>query len=77
MYEIPSEFAITEIYMPPLLPVGLAALVLTMLTVRLLNRYRLARYFYYPPLVFVALLVIYMGIISYAGPFGVFYRGEL
>jgi hypothetical protein len=30
-----------------------------MLTARLLNRYRLTRYFFYPPLVFIALTIIY------------------
>jgi hypothetical protein len=36
----------------------------TVLTVLLLNRYRLSRFFYYPPLVFVSLAVIYTGLIS-------------
>jgi hypothetical protein len=30
----------------------------------LLNRYRLSRFFYYPPLVFLALAIIYGGLIS-------------
>jgi len=30
-----------------------------MVTARLLNRYRLARYFFYPPLVFIAFTIIY------------------
>jgi hypothetical protein len=34
------------------------------LTAMLLNRYRLSRYFFYPPLVFVALAVIYTGVIG-------------
>jgi hypothetical protein len=29
-----------------------------------LNRYRLSRFFYYPPLVLVALMVIYTSLIS-------------
>jgi hypothetical protein len=35
-----------------------------MLTARLLNRYRLTRYFFYPPLVFLALVAIYTTIIG-------------
>jgi hypothetical protein len=33
-------------------------------TARLLNRYRLSRYFFYPPLVFVALAVIFTVLIG-------------
>jgi hypothetical protein len=34
------------------------------LTVIVLNRYRLSKYFFYPPLVFLALAVIYTGLIG-------------
>jgi hypothetical protein len=34
------------------------------LTAIALNRYRLSRFFFYPPLVFVALAVIYTGLIG-------------
>ena len=33
-------------------------------TARLLNRYRLSKYFFYPPLVFVALAIIYTVLIG-------------
>ena len=56
---IPSEFAIGGVYMPPLLVAGMLGTLLALLTARLLNRFRLSRYFFYPPLVFVALTVIY------------------
>jgi hypothetical protein len=36
----------------------------TLFTVRLLNRYRLAQYFFYPPLVFLALMAIYTVLIG-------------
>ena len=61
---IPHEIALGEIFMPPLLVAGTLAVVATMMTVHLLNRYRLSRYFYYPPLVFVALTVIYTVVIG-------------
>ena len=38
---------------------ALLALILTVVTVLALNRYRLSRFFYKPELVFVALLTIY------------------
>jgi hypothetical protein len=56
---IPSEFAIGGVYMPPLFVAGILGTLLALLTARLLNRFRLSRYFFYPPLVFVALTVIY------------------
>jgi hypothetical protein len=64
MYFIPKEFALGEVYLPPLLIaafMGAAAAALTAVT---MNRYRLSRFFYYPPLVFAALTVIYTGIIG-------------
>ena len=45
--------------MPPLLIAGLLGAIAAVVTARLLNRYRLSRYFFYPPLVFLSLMVIY------------------
>jgi len=59
MKPIPHEFAIGEVYMPPLLVAAFMGLIAAMVTAHLLNRYRLTRYFFYPPLVFIALMVIY------------------
>jgi len=56
---IPHELNIGGVYLPPLLIAALLALILTVVTVLALNRYRLSRYFYKPELVFVALLTIY------------------
>jgi hypothetical protein len=64
VYFIPHEFTISGVYFPPLLIAGLLGVAAASLTVRLLNRYRLSRYFFYPPLVFVALAVIYTGLIG-------------
>jgi hypothetical protein len=50
--------------MPPLLVVSVLAVMATSVTARLLNRYRLSRYFFYPPAVFVALTVIYTVLIG-------------
>jgi hypothetical protein len=59
MILIPHELNIGGVYLPPLLVAALLALILTVVTVLCLNRYRLSRYFYKPELVFVALLTIY------------------
>ena len=56
---VPSEFAIGGVYMPPLLIAGILGTAIAVLVARLLNRYRFSRYFFYPPLIFVALAVIF------------------
>jgi hypothetical protein len=61
---IPHEFAFGGIFMPPLLVAGLFGAIAAAITIRLLNRYRLAKYFFYAPLVFLALMVIYTGLIG-------------
>ena len=61
---IPYEFAIGEVYMPPLLVAAFLGLITAIVTAHLLNRYRLSRYFFYPPLVFIALTVIYTVLIG-------------
>jgi uncharacterized membrane protein YeaQ/YmgE (transglycosylase-associated protein family) len=61
---IPSEFAIGGIYFPPLLIASILGVVGAWLTALLLNRFRLSRFFWYPPLVFLALAVIYSGLVG-------------
>ena len=65
MTSVPSEFAAGGIYLPPLLVAGCIGVLLAYWTARLLNRYRLSRHFYYPPLVFVALAVLYTIAVGY------------
>ena len=60
----PHEFAIGGVYMPPLLIASMLGAIAAVLTARQLNRYRLSRYFFYPPLVFVAMTVIYTALIG-------------
>ena len=64
MSYIPHEFAVGEVFMPPLLVASLFGALAAVITIRLLNRYRLAQHFFYPPLVFLALMVIYTGLIG-------------
>ena len=61
---VPHELALGGVFMPPLLVVSMLAVIATVATARLFNHYRLSRYFYYPPLVFVALTVIYTVVIG-------------
>lgn len=61
---IPSEFNLGGVYLPPLLVAALIALIATSLTAWALNRLRLSRYFFYPPLVYFSLLVIYTLVIG-------------
>jgi len=50
--------------MPPLLVAALLGAIASVVTARLLDRYRLSRYFFYPPLVFLALMVVYTVLIG-------------
>ena len=56
---IPTEFNVAGVYMPPLLIAGVIGLFMAVLTARYMNRTRLSRHFFYPPLVFIALTAIY------------------
>ena len=64
MHLIPREIYLGEIFFPPMLLDAALGLVAASLTARLLNRFRLSRYFYNPPLVLIALAVIYTGLFS-------------
>ena len=59
MTPTPHEFSLGGVYMPPLLVAAFFGVIAALVTARLLNRYRLSRYFFYPPLVFIALTIIY------------------
>ena len=64
MNYIPHEFTISGVYFSPLLIAAFLGVMAAALTAIALNRYRLSRFFFYPPLVFVALAVIYTGLIG-------------
>ena len=64
MHFIPSEFAIGGVYMPPLLVASVLGILLATLTSQQLNRLRLSDRFFYPPLVYVAMAVIYTMVIG-------------
>jgi hypothetical protein len=64
MHLIPHEVHLGEVFFPPMLLDAALGLVAASLTARLLNRFRVSRYFYHPPLVLIALAVIYTGLFS-------------
>jgi len=61
---IPSEISVGGVYFPPLLLASTLGVVAALLTVLLLNRYRLSRFMLYPPMIFVAIAAIYTGLIG-------------
>ena len=63
-FSIPHEFMIGEVYLPPMLVAADLGLLASLATARLLNRFRLSNYFFYPPLVFIGLMVVYTIIIG-------------
>ena len=64
MQFIPKEIDIVGIYLPPALAASILGVVAALLTAFLLNRYRLSRFFSFPPLVFLGLAVIYTCLIG-------------
>ena len=64
MSPIPHEFAIGGVFMPPLMIASFLGILAAVMTVFVLNRFRLSRYFFYPPLVLFSLVVIYTIVIG-------------
>ena len=64
MEYLPHEFTIGGVYFPPLLIASILGTLAAVVTSTLLNRYRLSRFFCYPQLIFVALAIIYTGLIG-------------
>jgi len=56
---IPHEIALGGVYMPPLLVAAVFGMMAALLTTNLFNRYRLSKYFFYPPVVSLALVILY------------------
>jgi hypothetical protein len=56
---IPSEIDIGGVYLSPMLIAGILGIAAAWGSTMFLNRYRLSRFLAYPPLVLLALAVIY------------------
>jgi hypothetical protein len=59
MNSYPHELSLGDVYFSPLLLVALLAFIAALLTVTLLNKLKLTRYFYAPAYVFVAIMTLY------------------
>jgi len=59
MNPYPHELSLGDVYFSPLLVVALLAFIAALLTVTLLNKLKLTRYFYAPAYVFVAIMALY------------------
>ena len=64
MIPVPHELAIGEVLFPPMLLAALLGGAAALMTGRLLNRLQMAQLVFYPPLVLVALTVIYTVVIG-------------
>ena len=62
---IPVELSISGIYLPPLLVAAMLGMIATILVTKLLNEYRWSRHFFYPPLAFVSIFVIFTVLVNY------------
>ncbi|WP_366519902.1 DUF1656 domain-containing protein [Halodesulfovibrio sp.] len=61
---MPHELAFLGIYFPPILANFALGLVLALATVFVLNYFKMSRYFGYPPVVFLSLVVLYTCLLS-------------
>jgi hypothetical protein len=61
---VPAEIEIFGTYVPPLLLAATLGVLAMMLTVYLLNRHRLSRFFMLPEVVMLALTIIYTAVIG-------------
>ncbi len=61
---IPHEIDLGGVFVSPMLIASILGILAALLTAKGLNHLRLSRYFSYPPLVLLALIVLYTGLIS-------------
>jgi len=62
---MPHEIHIGEVFIPPLLIAAILGLIAAVITAKLLNKYRLSKYFFFPPLAMVGLMVLYTVLIGW------------
>ena len=61
----PHELSIDDVYFSPLLLVILLSFLAAVITVLILNKLKVSRYFYAPPYVFIAIMTLYMVLIDH------------
>jgi len=62
--QYPHELSIGDVYYTPLILVVILAFFATVITVTILNKFKLARYFYAPAYVFIAIMTLYILLID-------------
>jgi len=60
----PHELSIGDVYFSPLLPVLFFAFMAALVTVMVMNRLKLSRWFYAPAYVFLAIMTLYLVLID-------------
>ena len=61
---IPSEMSVDGVYLPPALLVALLGLIAATVVAKMLNRTRLSRFFWHPPLAFLAMWLLLSALIG-------------
>ena len=64
MLPTPHEIAIGGVYLPPMLIAAMLGVAFALMSGNLLNRKQWSQYFFYPPLVTLAMMVIYTVLIG-------------
>lgn len=64
MNQVPMEVSISGVYLSPVLVACFLGVVLAWIITRILNRFDLARFVWYPPLFFLALVIICTGLVG-------------
>jgi hypothetical protein len=63
-HPIPSELPVGGMYLPPALLLGLLGLAAAWVVTKILNRTRLSRFFWNPPLAFLAIWALMSAVIG-------------
>jgi len=64
MQNFPHELAFGDVYFSPLLLVIILAFIATSITTVLLNKFKISRYFIFPSLSFLAMMMLYIVMID-------------
>ena len=64
MNQVPMEISISGVYLSPVLMACFLGVVMAWIITRILNRFDLARFVWYPPLFFLALVIICTGLVG-------------
>jgi hypothetical protein len=58
MFRVPAEISLGFLYIPPFFVDAVAGVILAYVVAHILNRTALSRYFWHPPLAFLAVVVL-------------------